>query len=78
MNIFDKDPDFINNIGMKYWYNDEVADYCCSKGLTNYISWDILYPSKKRTIVLINNTSNKILGEFSNLQEIFLFIDTLK
>jgi len=75
LNITDKEPDFVNDDGIKWWKHDYITKYANTKGLKDTIGYIVESETGYKTFLLINNTG--ILEEDSTLEGIGTKIDMI-
>ena len=76
MNIYDTTPIFINNMGTKWWLNEELQEYVESSGLVGYLCYYIETSNGDRNLVLIND-EDIIVNNTLSKQDMIDYIDTL-
>lgn len=79
---WDKTPDYVNEIGVKWWLDKDTTDYANKKNINNKKlnarCWFIEDTDKRRTRVLVCSDTNNILYESQSLESILYTIDFLK
>lgn len=76
MRYIDKEPDFVTDAGVKFWYNPLCTLFAIDKGLYSCISWfteDIL---GNKTILLIDNSTNLVLQRFISEEDCYKYLTT--
>jgi hypothetical protein len=76
---FDKEPDFINEQGIKWWFDSVATKYAQDKGLNNIMVWAVEQGDKTRTFVITqeNGDSAEVVYETKRLEDVFYHIDIL-
>lgn len=78
---WDKEPDFINEIGVKWWKDKDTTAYANKKNINNKslnaTCWFIEEVNKNRTRVLLGS-KGEILHETQSLENMLYMIDFLK
>lgn len=79
---WDKTPDYVNEIGVKWWLDKDTTDYANKKNINNKKlnarCWFIEDTDKRRTRVLVCSDTNNILYESQSLESMLHTIDFLK
>lgn len=79
---WDKTPDYVNEIGVKWWLDKDTTDYANKKNINNKKlnarCWFIEDTDKRRTRVLVYSDTNNILYESQSLESMLYTIDFLK
>ena len=79
---WDKEPEFINEIGVKWWKDKDTTAYANKKNINNKnlnaTCWFIEEVNKNRTRVLVCSDTNNILYESQSLESMLYTIDFLK
>jgi len=74
--IWNSEPDFVNEIGTKWWLDLDTTKYCTSKGLKYIKAWFIETSESERLRVL-TNTKN-VIYESTSWESVLIWIDALK
>ncbi len=76
---FDKEPDFINEYGIKWWFYPEATKYAQDKGLNTIRVWAVEQTDKTRTFVITEEKggSAEVIYETKGLEDMFCHIDFL-
>ena len=76
---FDKEPDFINEQGIKWWFDSVATKYAKDKGLNNIMVWDVEQGDKTRIFVITEEKgdSAEVIYETKGLEDVFYHIDFL-
>ncbi len=79
---WDKPPDYVNEIGVKWWLDKDTTNYANKKNINNKKlnarCWFIEEIDKRRTRVLVCSNTNNILYESQSLESMLYTIDFLK
>lgn len=78
-----KEPDFINELGIKWYFDVQVTDYCLKENLsgvslTDIIAFVIVKPSGETERVLVKYPEGEVIFNTKSLEEIGVEIDKLK
>lgn len=68
-------PDFINELGVKWWLEKSLTQYAQHKGLSNTRVWLVEEPSGRRTRLLVEGDA--ILADDQSLEGMGIKIDAL-
>ena len=78
---FDSKPDFVNELGVKWWRDDTTTDYAQrpdAQGTTlDVVCFAIEQPNGRRTRVLLSKTG-EIIEENQNLEALAIRVDVRK
>ena len=79
--IFDRDPDFVNEKNVKWWFDKELTDYARNEdingiSLSNVTAWFIEEPGGRQSRLLVDDFA--IIGDSLNLEDLACKIDILK
>lgn len=70
----DREPDFVNDQGVKWWLHDGVTNYAKTKML-NVMGWEVETPDGLKNFVLTN--ADGVVAEAKGLEGIGIKIDML-
>lgn len=73
----DREPDFINEEGVKWWINKRLTEYAEEKGL-NYTCYIIEFKNGYRERAVVNNDTNKLIYSSPSLEAVGVYIDLAK
>ena len=71
----DREPDFINEAGVKWWLHDGVTNYAKTQKLEGVTGWEVETPSGVRRYVISNKDG--VIAEAKGLDGIGTKIDML-
>lgn len=71
----DKNPDFVNELGVKWWLDETTTDYAKQRGLLNTKVWLLEEQNGHRIYVITED--DKIVGESQQLEAIGCKLDVL-
>ena len=77
---FDKEPDFINEHGIKWWFDSVATKYAQDKGLNTIRVWAVEHTDKTRTFVITqeNGNSAEVVYETKDFEAVFYRNDILR
>ena len=73
---WDKQPEFVNEKGVKWWQDKETTDYAKRKKL-DAVCWFVEEPNRRRTRILVSK-KGEVLEENQSLEGMCCKIDVLK
>lgn len=83
MDISNKQPDFVNDVGIKWYFDTHTTEYARSdslkssgKGIATIRCYVVVFPSGEVTRVILDN--NMPIYENTSLDAIGCFLDMLK
>ena len=82
-NVFDSEPDFVNEDGTKWWLNNFVSDWAWKKNmhgisLPEVGVWEVETKKGERSILFVNHKTNIIIREYSKIEDALYGVDMFK
>lgn len=74
-NIYETEPDFINEEGVKFWYDESSTNYAKKIGLENVVIFFIEESNKRKTRLITEN--QEVLGDYQQLEALCVKLDMI-
>jgi hypothetical protein len=76
---FNKEPYFINEWGVKWWFDSSFTKYAQKKGLNNLRVWAVQQNDGTRNYVITEQDGDyaEVIYEAKNIEQVYYHIDFL-
>lgn len=71
----DNEPDFTNELGVKWWHDEDLTNYAKRKQLADLKVWVIQFPDGHRTRVIVKK--DKVIYDNQSLEAVADQIDII-
>ena len=84
INFWEKqEPNFVNELGIKWYFDELVTDYCMKENISgvfldNVLAYVVVLPSGETDRVLVDVNNKEVIYATKSLEEIGVEIDKLK